>query len=216
MNYLFNTLISRRSTKVKYLAKPGPKSHELESILTIAARVPDHGKLSPFYFVIFEGDARQKFGKSLRTIWERDNPNEHEDRYVIEEERLLQAPLVIAVISRIRTGKIPVWEQLLTAGAACYNLCLAANSLGYGSNWLTEWYSYHPEVHKLLGLEKDRDHIAGFVYIGTAAETMEDRARPDLNELVNHWDENQKPVNNGDVYNKTNYGLPKRGFKFYE
>lgn len=209
-------LATRRSTKVKYLANPGPSADELESILTIAARVPDHGKLSPFYFVIFEGDARQKFGQSLRTIWEQENPDESKDRYKIEEQRLLQAPLVIAVISRIRTGKIPVWEQVLTAGAACYNLCLAANSLGYGSNWLTEWYSYHPEVHKLLGLEKDRDNIVGFIYIGTATEAMEDRARPDLNEIVNHWDENHKPANKGDIYNKNNYALPEQGFKFYE
>ena len=150
------------------MTAPAPTGQELIDILTVGARVPDHGKLNPWYFVVFEGETRAKFGKKIREVYHRDHPDATEEQLLNEENRLTVAPLVVAVISRIRESKIPVWEQLLSAGACCYNICLAANARGYATNWLTQWYAFHPDIRDYLGLENERDNVAGFIFIGTA------------------------------------------------
>lgn len=139
-----------------------------------------------------------------------DDPEATDEKRALERGRFLRAPVVIAVISRIKEGKAPQWEQILSAGAACYNLCLAANALGFGANWVTEWVSYHPHVRTALGCDA-RDHIAGFIYIGTQSEKPEERERPDLKTIVNHWLDGYVP-SKGDLYGKTGMGLPKAGF----
>lgn len=135
---LTNFLLTRRSTKVAALVKPAPSKEDIDTILKIASRVPDHGKYAPWYFLVFEGDSRLEAGKLLRTAYRAENPDIAEAKLDLEAERLLRAPLVIAVVSRIKAGKHAQWEQILSAGAVCMNVCLAANSLGYGSNWLTD------------------------------------------------------------------------------
>jgi nitroreductase len=180
-------LSARRSTKVKHMSAPGPNAEELHDILTIAARVPDHKKLVPFRFVVFEGEARADFGRHLHDIFATENPDATPQQFEFERARFLQAPCVIAVISCVKDDKgVPYWEQVLTAGACAYNLCLAANAYGYGTNWLTEWYSYHPSVNALLKLQTG-ETIAGFVYIGTATEKNPERERPNLNHIVTSW-----------------------------
>lgn len=205
-------LQTRRSTKVKMMSKPGPSSDELNDILEIAARVPDHGKLSPFYFVVFQGDARKEFGQHLARIWKNDHPDATQDFLDNEENRFMQAPLVVAVISRLRDAKIPAWEQILTAGACCHNLCLAANAHGYGTNWLTQWYYNHPEIRKVLNLENGHDNVAGFIYIGTETEKQEDRDRPNIELLINHWTSHNSNDKKGNNYNKDGLGSPHHGF----
>ena len=205
-------LQSRRSTKIKHMTAPGPNADELKEILQIAARVPDHGKLSPFYFIVFQGTERATFGKHLRHLWAQDYADATQEQLTHEENRFMRAPLVVAVVSRIRESKIPVWEQLMCAGACCYNLCLAANACGYGTNWLSEWYSFDERVHDILGLEKGRDNIAGFIYIGTATEVQDDRERPDLNDITNLWTSGQMPDKKGNNYNKDGAGIPHNGF----
>jgi len=180
-------LSTRRSTKVKCMAEPGPSGDELQDILTIAARVPDHKKLVPFRFVVFEGEARAAFGNHLKDIFLRDNPDATPQQLEFEHQRFLRAPTVIAVISAVKDEKnVPYWEQVLSAGACCYNLCLAANAYGYGTNWITEWYSYHPEINALLKLQ-DGETIAGFIYIGTATEDNSERDRPNIKHITNFW-----------------------------
>ncbi len=170
------------------MADPGPNATELARILTAAARVPDHKKLVPWRFIVFEGEARSAFGEILAAACraEEKEPPSHV-RIELERGRLLRAPIVVAVISRVTDSPgAPEWEQVLSAGAACFSLCLAANALGYGTSWITEWYSYSPAVRTALKLGPN-ERIAGFVYIGTATERQPDRDRPDLSSIVEHW-----------------------------
>ncbi len=181
-------LLTRRSVKPAMLGEPGPTPAELAALLTAAARVPDHKKLVPWRFIVFEGEARARFGRVLGQACqaeEKEAPSE--SRLEFERARLLRAPLVVAVISRVAPqAPAPEWEQVLSCGAACQNLCLAANAMGFGTCWITEWYAYSPAVREALGLGPD-EKIAGFVYIGTARERQADRERPALDKITSRW-----------------------------
>lgn len=188
-NPVLDLLKARRSVKPDMLAAPGPSAAEIDTILTIAARVPDHKKLAPWRFVVFEGEARARFGEIMAAACKAEDKMEpSEVRLETERSRFLRAPLVIAVISSIKEAPkaAPEWEQVLSAGAASYNLCLAANALGYGTCWITEWVAYSPKVGEALGLGP-KERIAGFVYIGTAKEKPSDRERPALSDVVKRW-----------------------------
>lgn len=181
-------LLTRRSVKPAVLAEPGPDAAQLEMILTAAARVPDHKKLVPWRFVVFEGEARAEFGRVLLKACqaeEKETPSAA--RLEMERSRLLRAPLVVAVISRVVPNPAaPEWEQVLSCGAACFNLCLAANALGFGTAWLTEWYAYSAAVRRAMQLAAN-ERIAGFVYVGTPRERQPDRERPALAQIVTRW-----------------------------
>ncbi len=181
-------LLSRRSSKPALMAEPGPSPAQLRQILTAAARVPDHKKLVPWRFIVFAGDARAAFGDKLAAICATEEPDApSEIRLQTERERLTRAPVVIAVISRVtQPQKVPAIEQTLSAGAACMNLCLAANALGFATSWITEWYAFSAGVRGALGLSEG-EVVAGFVYIGTAAEKQPDRDRPDLDAITQYW-----------------------------
>lgn len=185
---LIDFLLARRSAKPALLAAPGPSAADLNRILTAAARVPDHKKLVPWQFVLFEGDARRAFGGVLAAACaaeEKEPPSA--TRLALERERFLRAPLVVGVISRVVDNPAaPEWEQVLSAGATCFNFCLAANALGYGTAWITEWYAYSPAVARALDLAPG-EKIAGFIYVGTETEKQADRERPDLGQIVRRW-----------------------------
>ncbi len=181
-------LAHRRSVKPDRLGIPAPSAQELAQILKIAARVPDHKKLAPWRFIVFDGDARVKFGEIIaRVCAEDEQPEPSASRLETERSRFLRAPLVVAVVARLtdRPG-VPHWEQTLSAGAAAYNLCLAANSLGFGTSWLTEWIAYNPKIQRALGLS-ETEKIAGFVHIGTVNEPPVERARPNMDDIVSYW-----------------------------
>src|SRR5262249_9541791 len=157
---------TRRSIKPVELAGPGPSEGELETLLTIAARVPDHGKLVPWRFIVFEGEARLAAGDAIAAAFRDKHPDAKPEHVEAERRRLARAPLVIAVVSRAGPHvKIPEWEQVLSAGAAAMNLVLAAHALGYAASWITEWYAYDRGVLARLGLNES-ERIAGFVHIG--------------------------------------------------
>jgi nitroreductase len=181
-------LLKRRSSKPAMMAEPGPTGEQLTAILTAAARVPDHKKLEPWRFIVFEGEARASFGRILLRAClaeERDTPSAA--RLEMERTRLLRAPTVIAVISRVTPNPAaPEWEQILSCGAACFSLCLAANAMGFATSWITEWYSYSRGVREGLQLAAN-ERIAGFIYIGTAKEQQADRDRPQLAKIVTRW-----------------------------
>jgi nitroreductase len=181
-------LLRRRSAKAAMLAEPGPSPQQLDTILTAASRVPDHKKLEPWRFIVFEGEARATFGRVLlKACLAEDKETPSAARLETERTRLLRAPTVVAVVSRVTPNPgAPEWEQVLSCGAACFNLCLAANALGFGTCWITEWYSYSPAVSAALGLAAN-ERIAGFVYIGTATEAHPDRDRPQLAKIVTRW-----------------------------
>ena len=179
-------LLSRRSGSAKAMTGPGPSAEELRTILTAAARVPDHGKLFPWRFIVFEGDARARFGEVLAECLKASEPAS-EERLAMERGRFLRAPVVVAVISRVREGiPIPVWEQQLSSGAACQTMLIAATALGYVANWITEWPAYNPLVGERLGLQPG-ERIAGCIYIGKPAMPLEERVRPDLDKLVTRF-----------------------------
>lgn len=187
MNDVLRLLANRRSVKAKDMIGPGPTKEELQVILQSAHRVPDHGKIGPWRFVIFEGDARRRFGDKLTKIYQQDNPDTGDKLLQFQADSLMRAPLVIAVISTAgEHKKVPEWEQVLSVGASCQNILLAATTLGYGAQWLTEWYSYSAEVHKVLSMEPHHK-VAGFIYIGTYDEPPEERARPSLEDRVCHF-----------------------------
>lgn len=180
-------LKTRRSIKPVELTGPAPSSADLETLLTVASRVPDHGKLTPWRFIIFEGDARLAAGDAIVDAFRAKYPTATPEQVEAERRRLARAPLVIAVVSRAAPHvKIPEWEQVLSAGAAAMSLVLAAHAMGYGANWITEWYAYDRQVLDALGLGPN-ERIAGFVHIGRVAQPPEDRARPALDQIATRY-----------------------------
>jgi nitroreductase len=180
-------LKTRRSVKPIELGGPGPGAAELDTLLTIASRVPDHGKLTPWRFIVFADEARAKAGETIARIFKDNNPQATDDQVAFERGRLARAPLVIAVVSRAAPHvKIPEWEQVLSAGAAAMNLVTAAHSLGFAASWLTEWYAYDRAVLDALGVGAS-EKIAGFVHIGRPAQPPEDRPRPPLSDIVTRY-----------------------------
>lgn len=180
-------LLTRRSVGQAFLAEPGPSESELETLFTIATRVPDHGKLAPWRFVVIGKEHREAFAEKLVAALRAEKP----DATNIEIDGALQfarqAPVIIAVLSRITKGiKIPEWEQQLSAGAACQNLLMAAHALGYQANWLTGWAAESPAVVELLGGEPE-DRSVGFIFIGTSNRPAEERPRPDLDVISTVW-----------------------------
>jgi len=177
-------LTTRRSFKAVELAGPAPSATEIDTLLTVASRVPDHGKLAPWRFIVFEGEARRSAGAAIAAAFCAKYPTAKPEHVEAERNRLMRAPLVIAVVSRAGPHvKIPEWEQVLSAGAAAMSLVLAAHALGYGANWITEWYAYDRGVLDALGLAP-HERIAGFIHIGKPPGPPVDRPRPPLNEIA--------------------------------
>ncbi|MGP9811355.1 nitroreductase family protein [Rhodopseudomonas sp. NSM] len=178
---------TRRSVKPREMTGPGPSAEELETILTIGARVPDHGKIAPWRFIVFEGEARARAGEVIAQAFARNKADATPDEIAVERGRLMEAPLVIAVVSSPKPHpKVPAWEQELSAGASCMNIVAAATALGYGANWLTGWIAYDRDVLTGLGL-KDGEKLAGFIHIGSRTRDNEDRPRPALSEIVTRF-----------------------------
>lgn len=179
-------LLTRRSAKAAAMTGPGPDPEEMAKILAAAARVPDHGKLAPWRFIVFDGNARTQIGAFLAETRKAEEPLT-EEQIARERDRFLRAPVVVAVVSRVSTQtKVPEWEQILSAGAACQNLLLAAHAQGYVATWLTEWYAYHTKVLAHLGLT-DGERIAGFLYIGHSSVELTERPRPVQSDIVRRY-----------------------------
>ncbi len=180
-------LALRRSARKAMLGPPGPSPHAVDELLRVAARAPDHRRVEPWRFLVFEGEARETFGAALAGIRSRVEPETKASELEEDRARFLRAPVVVAVVSSPDPAhKTPVWEQELSAGAVCHNLSLAANAAGWSSVWLTEWPAYDSDVAALLGL-KTGERIAGFLYIGTARAPSPERARPDLADKIRRW-----------------------------
>jgi nitroreductase len=183
-------LKTRRSLKPIELAAPGPTPAEVDTLLTIASRVPDHGKLIPWRFIVFEGPARAVAGDAIAAAFAVKYPDAKPEHIDNERKRLARAPLVIAVVSRAAPHvKIPEWEQVLSAGAAAMSLVLASHALGYGANWITEWYAYDRRALAALGVGEN-EKIAGFIHIGTPISPPEDRPRPPLGDIATRFANN--------------------------
>ena len=184
MNDILALLGRRRSVPLLLMTGPGPGREDLTTILTIASRVPDHGKLAPWRFVVFEGEARERAGRIALAIRLADAPDLSEAARAEELRRFTRAPLVVAVVSRAAPHvKIPEWEQVLSAGAVCMNMIVAARAVGFSATWHTEWMAYDARFRAAIGLA-EHERIAGFIHIGRAAAAVEDRPRPPLEAIV--------------------------------
>jgi nitroreductase len=180
-------LATRRSLKPHELGEPGPTAAETDMLLTIAARVPDHGKLTPWRFIVFQSDGRRRAGEAIVAALVAKYPDATPEQIDFERQRLARAPLVVAVVSRAGPHvKIPEWEQVLSAGAAAMNLLNAAHALGFAATWITEWYAYDRRVLDALGLAA-HEKIAGFVHIGRPAQPPQERPRPALADIVTRF-----------------------------
>ena len=179
---LLALMTARRSPPALSLAAPGPDAAQLDILLNAALRVPDHGRMCPWRFIILEGDAKAALADRLDGL-AADREDAMKARAGIK--KLRTPPLAIAVVSCAVEGRIPEWEQVLSAGALCQNLLLAATALGFGGNWVTGWYAYDDRARAMLGLGAD-ERIAGFILIGTALESAPERPRPAV-ETVTSW-----------------------------
>ena len=180
-------LKTRRSVKPREMTSPGPSPAEIETILTIGARVPDHGKLAPWRFIVFQDEGAERAGRLALELKLEDNPDLDEVGRQAELSRFSRSPLVIAVVSRAAPhAKIPEWEQVLSAGASAMALEVAAAGLGFASTWLTEWCAYDARFRERIGLAA-HERIAGFVHIGRPKSPPEDRPRPALGEIVTYF-----------------------------
>lgn len=177
-------LARRRSSSAQGLGEPGPSAEQLETLLRLAVRVPDHGKLAPWRFVIMPKASKASLLEALGRIAE---GQPEPDTARAKLAKLAAAPVSILVVSRVDpASKIPVWEQELSAGAVCMTLLIAAQAMGFGANWITDWYAYAPEGQKLLGLG-EHERVAGFIHIGTPAEPPLERPRPDPKAITSYW-----------------------------
>ena len=173
-------LARRRSASAPGLTTPAPSLDELHTLLRLATRVPDHGKLNPWRFIILEGQAKAEYVRGLEPLAaEQPGP----DKALATLAKLRNPPLTVAVVSRVSQGQIPEWEQVLSAGAVCMTLLIAADAMGYAANWITDWYAYDLRANTLLGVAPG-ERVAGFVHLGTAPEPPLERVRPELEPLI--------------------------------
>jgi nitroreductase len=180
-------LLNRRSVGIAFLAEPGPNQDELEQILRIGTRVPDHGKITPWRLIVIEGENRAKAGEKLAGLVAQRTPGMDEASLDIERKRFLPAPLTIGVISSPQDHpKVPEFEQLLSAGNVAFNLLHGAHALGFAASWVTRWYAFDDEAAEMLGA-RPGERFVGFVHIGTPTTTMDDRPRPELKDIVSYW-----------------------------
>jgi nitroreductase len=184
-------LETRRSVAPLALQPPGPTSEQLRRLLTIAARVPDHGVLVPWRFITVEGDARRHLAAAIAQLYLDSSPAPATEQARKNAARIEAAyaspPVIVLVVSRVRAAtQIPEWEQTLSAGAVCMNLLTAATAMGFAANWLTGWAAYSAEARALIGLAED-ERLAGFIPISTSRKPPADRPRPALDSVVSNW-----------------------------
>ncbi len=181
---LVDYLRVRRSVPAFQMCEPGPSRDEIEAILTLAVRVPDHGKIAPWRFVVYRGAERARLGDELLAMALKKNPELSAEMIEVERNRFTRAPVVIGVISTAGPHiKIPEWEQIMSAGAVCLNLLMAANAHGYVSNWLSEWFAFDQQAYPMLGV-KPGEKVAGFIHIGSTTFPIVERPRPALADVV--------------------------------
>lgn len=181
-------LETRRSVPARQLGAPGPDPAQLDALLRAAVRVPDHGKLVPFRLLLLRGAARARLGAALAELQQRKEPNAAPAAIEKSRERFNAAPLIVVVIARTAPDhpKVPEQEQILAAGCVAYNLLLGAHALGFAAQWLTGWSAYDRDAAAILGLAAN-ERVIGYVHVGTPAEAIPDRDRPDAAALTAEW-----------------------------
>jgi nitroreductase len=184
---LLTFLKTRKSASAKAMGGPGPDPAQLQDILSIAVRVPDHGKLNPWRFVVFDGEARSGVGELFATRFAALHPDYPPESVTFQRSLFMRAPVVVAVVSTAAEHmKIPVWEQLMSSAAVCFNLVLAAQAHGFDAQWQSDWVAYDEGAKAAMQIKPD-ERVSGLIYIGTTLLPLEDRPRPDAKSLTTHW-----------------------------
>jgi nitroreductase len=184
---LLDFLKTRKSASAKSMAGPGPDAGQLADILSIAVRVPDHGKLSPWRFVVFDDDARIRVGELFAKRYSALHPDFPAESLEFQKKLFSRAPVVVAVVSTAAEHvKIPIWEQLMSSAAVCFNMVLAAQAHGYDAQWQSDWVAYDEGAKAAMGITS-HEKVAGLIYIGTSTVALEDRPRPHVQALTTHW-----------------------------
>ena len=184
---VLSLLRTRKSASAKAMAAPGPTPQQLADILDLAVRVPDHGKLAPWRFILWEGEARGQFGDVMKARWSELHPEHGEQTLGFVHGLFLRAPTVLGVVSAAQEHpKIPLWEQQLSAAAVCMNILYAATAMGLGCQWNTDWVAYDAGIAQAMGLAAN-EKLAGLIYLGTPAAPLEDRPRPDAASFLTRW-----------------------------
>lgn len=169
-------LARRRSTKIAHIAAPGPSPEQIDALIALSTRVPDHGKLGPWRFVVIDGEARVRAGAALADVIASDDGVD-EARLAAARGVFMRAPSCVMVVSSPKPSpKVPEWEQIMSAGAVCFALLLSAHAMGFAGAWITEWPAFDARARKALGLA-EHERVAGFVYLGTAREPATERVR---------------------------------------
>jgi nitroreductase len=177
-------LKSRKSASAKAMTGPGPSKAQIDEILEIAVRVPDHGKLAPWRFIVIEGEGRARIGQGFAEIWAKNNPLHGAESLDFQRGLFMRAPLILVVVSTVAVhAKIPVWEQQMSSAAVCYNAVLAATALGFDAQWQSDWVAYDEGAKAVMGVTP-HEKISGIIYIGTSSVPLEDRPRPDVSRLL--------------------------------
>jgi nitroreductase len=180
-------LKSRKSASAKAMGAPGPTNSQLADMLQLSVRVPDHGKLAPWRFVVFEGEARGAVGKLFAARFAERHPDYPAENVAFQAGLFERAPVVVGVVSTAAVhGKIPVWEQQMSAAAVCFNLVLAAQAHGFDAQWQSDWVAYDEGAKAAMGIAA-HEAVAGLIYIGTSTVPLEDRPRPDAASLTAWW-----------------------------
>lgn len=184
---MLDLLSTRRSLPLRSLVAPGPSPEELGTMLAIAARVPDHGRLVPWRFIVLEGEARAEAGRRFDALYKAQNPDLPDAKAQMWQDYMMRAPVTVVAVSRPDpAAKVPEFNQVLSAGAACMNLIAAATAMGYAAHWLLKWPGRDPQAAALLGVLPS-ERVAGFLHLGRPAERVADRQRPDMAAIVTHW-----------------------------
>lgn len=176
-------LARRRSTKAPFLAEPAPNADQLDALLRLAARVPDHGKIGPWRFVILEGEGRDRAGAAIAAADTQADASQRD----FARTMFTRAPLCVMVVSTAAPHKkVPEWEQVLSAGAVCHQMLLAAHAMGFAGCWLSEWPTYDAGARAALGLAA-HERIAGFIYLGSTTAPALERVRPDVSARISRF-----------------------------
>jgi nitroreductase len=179
-------IATRRSGKPRDMGAPGPTPEQMDRILAAATRVPDHGKLAPWRFVVVPADKREAFAALLERAYREDRPDPGKVELEAIRQFAHQAPaLVVALSAPAHASHIPIWEQELSAGAACMALLVATHAEGLVGGWLSGWAAYSTMVRDAFG--KDGERIAGFIFIGSPTRELDERPRPAPESVISVW-----------------------------
>jgi nitroreductase len=184
---LLSFLKTRKSASAKAMGGPGPDAAQLQDMLSVAVRVPDHGKLNPWRFIVFEGETRAGVGEKFAERFANLHPDYTADAVNFQKGLFTRAPVVVAVVSEATEHvKIPIWEQQMSAAAVCFNFVLAAQAHGFDAQWQSDWVAYDVGAKAAMGIAR-AENVAGLIYIGTTSVALEDRPRPDAAALTTYW-----------------------------